>query len=214
MPWVGLHDVVLGLLVLWRPCRALWLWLAIWCTWTALLRPLVGMSGFEFLERAGNYGVPLALFVAASLPTASVASAASSGWRGWFSPVAPEIPGEHRAAVVTVLRATVFLLLLGHGGLALGEKPLLVEHYAWLGFTRPELVCFWSGVFEISLAIALFARPLAPLLALALVWKLATELLFPLSGDWIFEFIERGGSYGAPLALLLLTRFSKPEASP
>ena len=29
---------------------------------------------------------------------------------------------------------------------------------------------------------------------------------FPLTGDYIWEFIERGGSYGAPLALMILAR--------
>jgi len=37
-------------------------------------------------------------------------------------------------------------------------------------------------------------------------WKLATEAFRPLAGEPIWEFIERGGSYGAPLALLWLQR--------
>ena len=45
---------------------------------------------------------------------------------------------------------------------------------------------------------------LSVVLLTVFVWKLATELLYPLSGDYIFEFIERAGSYGAPLALLAL----------
>jgi hypothetical protein len=32
-------------------------------------------------------------------------------------------------------------------------------------------------------------------------WKLGTEVFRPLAGEPIWEFIERGGSYGAPLAL-------------
>jgi hypothetical protein len=35
-------------------------------------------------------------------------------------------------------------------------------------------------------------------------WKLATEAFRPLAGEPIWEFIERGGSYGAPLALAWL----------
>ena len=37
-------------------------------------------------------------------------------------------------------------------------------------------------------------------------WKLATEAFRPLAGEPIWEFIERRGSYGAPLALLWLQR--------
>jgi hypothetical protein len=39
---------------------------------------------------------------------------------------------------------------------------------------------------------------------LVFVWKLGTEALRPLAGEPIWEFIERGGSYGAPLALAWL----------
>jgi len=42
------------------------------------------------------------------------------------------------------------------------------------------------------------------LLLLVAAWKLATEALFPLTGAPIWEFIERGGSYAAPLALAAL----------
>jgi hypothetical protein len=39
-----------------------------------------------------------------------------------------------------------------------------------------------------------------------LAWKLGSELLFPLTGDYVWEFVERAGSYGAPLGLLLAGR--------
>ena len=39
-----------------------------WALWTALLRPLAGESAFESLERAGNYGVPLALLLMTAFP--------------------------------------------------------------------------------------------------------------------------------------------------
>lgn len=35
-------------------------WMLLWCLWTALLRPLSGQGWWEFLDRAGNYGVRLA----------------------------------------------------------------------------------------------------------------------------------------------------------
>jgi hypothetical protein len=36
------------------------------------------------------------------------------------------------------------------------------------------------------------------------VWKVGTEALRPLAGEPIWEFVERSGSYAAPLALLAL----------
>jgi hypothetical protein len=41
--------------------KAVIAWMAVWAVWTALLRPLAGQSVSEFIERAGNFGVPLAL---------------------------------------------------------------------------------------------------------------------------------------------------------
>ncbi len=47
-------------------------------------------------------------------------------------------------------------------------------------------------------------RPGRGLLVFVFAWKLGTEALRPLAGEPIWEFIERGGSYGAPLALAWL----------
>ena len=54
------------------------------------------------------------------------------------------------------------------------------------------------------LAILAVVAPAPALLILIAVWKLATELLFPMSGAPIWEFVERGGSYAAPIALVIL----------
>jgi hypothetical protein len=61
-----------------------------------------------------------------------------------------------------------------------------------------------GGFFEIGLGLAILARPWSGLLLIAFVWKLGTEWLRPLAGEPVWEFIERGGSYAAPLALLWL----------
>jgi hypothetical protein len=50
-------------------------------------------------------------------------------------------------------------------------------------------------------AVALLIRPVRPLLFVLLVWKAASELFYP---HWeLFEWVERGGSYGSLLALWL-----------
>ena len=58
---VGLTDILLALLILVRPVRAALLWMTFWGFWTALLRPLVGMPVWDFVERSANWGAPLAL---------------------------------------------------------------------------------------------------------------------------------------------------------
>ena len=50
-------------------------------------------------------------------------------------------------------------------------------------------------------AVAVLIRPVRPLLLVLLLWKISTELFYP---HWeLFEWIERGGSYGSLLALWL-----------
>ena len=59
---VGLMDVFLAILILVRPVRIALLWMALWGFWTALLRPLVSMPVWDFVERWANWGAPLALY--------------------------------------------------------------------------------------------------------------------------------------------------------
>jgi hypothetical protein len=96
----------------------------------------------------------------------------------------------------------VFLLLAGHGWLNLVEKKGLLGQYASLGFANPAQVAHLAGVFELAAALSVLIRPIRPVLILLLVWKMGTELFYP---HWqAFEWIERGGSYGAILALWLI----------
>lgn len=59
---VGLMDVVVALVTLIRPWNPLLLWGTFWGFWTALVRPLVGLSVLDFIERFANWGAPLALY--------------------------------------------------------------------------------------------------------------------------------------------------------
>ncbi len=59
---VGLMDVIMAVIVLWKPIRPLLLWMAFWGFWTALVRPLVGMPIWDFIERFANWAAPLALY--------------------------------------------------------------------------------------------------------------------------------------------------------
>ena len=53
----------MGIIILFYPLRAIIMWLVIWGAITALLRPLSGEPFAEFIERAGNFGAPLALII-------------------------------------------------------------------------------------------------------------------------------------------------------
>jgi hypothetical protein len=59
---VGISDVVVAGIVLFRPLNPVLLWAAFWGFWTALVRPLVGQSILDFIERFANWAAPLALY--------------------------------------------------------------------------------------------------------------------------------------------------------
>lgn len=59
---LGIFDVVVALIVLVKPVKPILLWAAFWGFWTALVRPLVGQSILDFIERFANWAAPLALY--------------------------------------------------------------------------------------------------------------------------------------------------------
>ncbi|MEK7607320.1 MAG: hypothetical protein AAB484_00105 [Patescibacteria group bacterium] len=59
---IGVLDVALAVLVLVKPVRMIILWMAVWGFITALIRPIVGESVWDFIERFANVGAPLALY--------------------------------------------------------------------------------------------------------------------------------------------------------
>lgn len=188
MPLVGTLDIVVGCLMLVRPGIAVGAWMFAWALWTASLRPMAGEPVWEMLERAGNYGVPLAIVLVLSAP-------------------------RPRLTPARVLTATVALLLVGHGALGIMAKPLLVTNWAALvGVGTARWVTPVIGWLEIALACAVVMRPRPGVLLPVLAWKLATESLFLLAGASTLEFIERGGSYAAPLALAMLVALRQSAA--
>ncbi len=199
----GAIDITVGLLVLVWPARILLLHATVWGVFTALLRPAVGEGWWEFLERGGNYGMPLALLILVGL----------GGWsvRGWLlradAPASVSdsaLIGAHWAA-----RGGLALLLIGHGGFgAFEDKPYWYKFFDFFGLTRSTVesghLMVTFGIFEILLGLAVLVKPGRALLLFVLAWKLGTELLRPLVGQEWFQFVERDGDYVLPVALILM----------
>jgi hypothetical protein len=199
MPLIGTVDISVGLITLLSPRRAVLLYATVWAFWTALLRPLAGEPAWETIERAGNYGVPLAFLIA-------------SRSRGWFGrlEIRP-IDAELTRRVAWILRATTSALLIGHGALgAVVQKPLLQHQLA--AVSLPFVPVTALGGFEMALGLAVLADAGGSLLLFVAAWKIITEALYPLTGAPVWEFIERGGSYIAPLALYVLVH--PPRTNP
>ena len=64
----GVLDVAFAILVLIKPIRLALLFMVFWGFWTALLRPLIGMPIWDFVERWANWGAPLALLLLVGWP--------------------------------------------------------------------------------------------------------------------------------------------------
>ena len=205
MPLVGALDITVGLLTLVLPLRAVLVHMTVWGLMTASLRPLAGEGPWEMLERGYNYGVPLAFLLLAGLPATR---------RDWFSRIEFRWTEERRRASMLALRWAIGLCLIGHGGVALFTHTRWTAHLEALGVSHASALAALPivGWFELALGIAVLAAPVTPLLAAAGIWKIGTEALRISAGEPIWEFIERGGAYAAPLLLILLQRW--PQTRP
>jgi hypothetical protein len=201
MPVLGIFDIIMGVVMLIVPLRIIPLWLIIWGIVTALLRPLSGEPFAEFFERAGNFGAPLALLL--------LSGGVQFNLKSLFTPISPSACPDDKTIkhVIICLRIVIALLLAGHGWLNLIEKKGLIGQYTMLGFTNPQGTAQLIGALEIAAAIIVLIKPVRPILIVFLIWKMASELFYP--HYEIFEWIERGGSYGAILALWLALDMEK-----
>ncbi|MEP6583001.1 MAG: hypothetical protein ABJA90_01990 [Ginsengibacter sp.] len=193
MPLIGIIDILLGLAILLYPIRAVFVWLIAWGAITALLRPLSGEPFAEFIERAGNFGAPLALLI--------FTGGSDLTLKKLFTPMPKSIkPGvKSLERLVSCLQIVIFLLFAGHGWLNIIEKKSLLDQYRLLGFINPATTAQAIGIFEVIVAISILIRPIRTVVLILFFWKIGSELFYP--HYEFFEWIERGGSYGAILAL-------------
>lgn len=193
MPIVGMFDIIMGMVMLFYPVRAVALWLVFWGILTAAMRPISGEPFAELLERAGNFGAPLALLILCP---------GEKSLKGWFAKLeAPvgTVSSKTWKDLMICLRTTAVILLAGHGWLNLIEKKGLLAQYTSLGFHDVQTVAYVFGAIELIGAFSIAIKPIRSAVLLLLIWKMGTELFYP---HWaIFEWVERGGSYGILLAL-------------
>ncbi|MFI5157165.1 MAG: hypothetical protein ACHQEM_13320 [Chitinophagales bacterium] len=200
MPLVGSMDVLLGICMIIYPIRIITFWLIFWGAVTASLRPMSGEPFAEFIERAGNFGAPLALLL--------ITGGFPKTFRELFLKIdAPVNLTERNWLQLTgCLRVVIFLLLAGHGWLNLIEKKSLMNQYASIGIGSPDLAAYSVGIVEIIAACSVLIRPIRPILFVLFIWKMGSELFYP--KHELFEWVERGGSYGTLLALWFATEVS------
>ena len=76
--FIGIIDLVAALIILVKPIRVVLLWAVFWGFWTALLRPIIGMPIWDFVERWANWGAPLALLLMYGWP---------KSFKDWFKSI-------------------------------------------------------------------------------------------------------------------------------
>ena len=105
-----------------------------------------------------------------------------------------------------MLRIGIVCTFCGHGmnALHINEKwiPLLTVY----GFSieQAKMLMPLIGIADIIVALFILIYPARLLLGWAFCWAFATALTRFIAGEVVWEFIERGANWAAPLSLLLL----------
>ena len=110
-----------------------------------------------------------------------------------------------------LLRIGIFGTFLGHGILALGIKQNWIPLITAFGFSEGAAIVIMPMIGILDILVAFFAliRPIRIILIWASLWTFATALSRPISGEPVWEFIERAANWTIPLVLLLLHGFPK-----
>ena len=73
---IGIMDIALALIILFKPTRVVVLWMFLWALWTAMIRwPFGPDPMWDFVERWANWAAPLALLFLIGWPKTL---------KGWF----------------------------------------------------------------------------------------------------------------------------------
>ncbi|MDQ6616548.1 MAG: vanadium-dependent haloperoxidase [Actinomycetota bacterium] len=204
MPIIGAIDVTVGIVTFLRPMRAVLVYSIFWTVMTAVLRPLAGQGVWEeVFERAGNFGLPLALLVLVGMGNGTV--------RGWYERARPRPFDLDVARTLSwVLRILVALLLIGHGAFGLDHlhDQEWTTYFGVLGVGPDAIISSHLialiGWFEIALAVAILIKPFRGLVLFVLAWKVGAESLRLFAGEPVGEFVERAGDFFLPLALFVV----------
>ena len=118
---------------------------------------------------------------------------------------------ENLKKVELILRIGVFGTFLGHGVFALLGKQSWIPYFTSVGISEANAIVLLPliGVMDILVAIFALVKPIRVILIWATLWAFATALIRPISGEPIWDFIERTANWATPLALLYLRGLPK-----
>lgn len=115
-------------------------------------------------------------------------------------------PLAHAAALHWLLRLACALEFVGHGAFGILTKAAWVPYYGVVGIPEPWAYRLMplTGAVDVFLGFLVLLKPVRAALLYMAIWGLWTALLRPLSGEPVWETIERAPNYLVPAALLWL----------
>lgn len=110
-----------------------------------------------------------------------------------------------------ILRVGIFGEFFGHGIFALQTKAAWLPYFATVGISESTARTLLPliGVMDVVVAILILIMPFKFVLVWAAFWGFLTALMRPISGEPVWDFVERWANWAAPLALLALHGFPK-----
>ena len=110
-----------------------------------------------------------------------------------------------------ILRIGVFGTFLGHGIFALMVKQSWIPYFTSVGISEASATTLLPliGLMDVSVAIFALIKPIRVILVWASIWGFVTAAIRPISGEPIWDFVERSANWAAPLALLYLRGMGK-----
>lgn len=113
--------------------------------------------------------------------------------------------------VEILLRIAVFGIFLGHGFFAFNVKESWIGFLEAVGFTETSAIQLmpYIGVLDFIVAAVSLLFPIRAIILWAVIWGFATALMRPITGEPIWDFVERAGNWLTPFALLFVLGWPK-----
>ena len=110
-----------------------------------------------------------------------------------------------------ILRIGIAGEFLGHGIFALQQKAGWIPYFTSVGISETAAMTLLPiiGTIDVLVAIMVLVKPFRVVVAWAALWGFTTALIRPISGEPVWDFVERFANIAAPLALLALQGFPK-----
>lgn len=110
------------------------------------------------------------------------------------------------ASLEWVLRIGAFLCFVGHGAFGIIGKEAWLPYFGVVGIgaSTGRSLEPWIGALDITSGILMLVTPRKAVAWWMVAWTIWTAMLRPLSGEPVWEMLERGGNYGVPSAIVVL----------